>query len=143
VFDNCWPTDDLASHDTIASTATTLTCTAPPIRVQHVGYDHTQYPHDKLNIQFSAAPLHHGSASAKGFATEPISPRPTLIPEQNTQTLPDNKTNLKKMRHERELVFQQAATELKQARCNIGSSIPANKAWDDAWEILRETMTKM
>jgi hypothetical protein len=65
-----------------------------------------------------------------------------LKPQQNTQSLPDNKTNLEKMRHERGLIFQKAATELDQARCDTGSAAPTNKAWN-AWEVLRESMTRM
>ncbi|KAI4765164.1 hypothetical protein E4T52_02534 [Aureobasidium sp. EXF-3400] len=90
-----------------------------------------------------APPPHLESASVEGFPKHPVSPRPTLVAEQTSQRLPDNETNLQKMRHERELVFQRVATELDQARCNTGPSAPTNKAWDEAWAILRENMTKM
>lgn len=47
------------------------------------------------------------------------------------------------MRHGRELVFENAATELNQAKCETGSSALSNKAWENAWEILRKRLTKM
>jgi hypothetical protein len=143
IVGNCWPTEDLASHGMAASTGSTFTSIAPPIHVQYHDYDHTQHPHDRLNIHLSAPPPHLEPASVEGFSRHPVSPRPTLVGEQTSRRLPDNETNLKKMRHERELVFQKAATELDQARCNTGPSAPTNKAWDDAWAILRENMTKM
>jgi hypothetical protein len=143
VVNNCWPTDDIASHGMAASTGSTFTSTAPPIHVQYYDYDHTHHPHDRLNIHLSAPPPRLEPASVKGLSTHPVSPRRTLVTEQTTQRLPDNEANLKKMRHERELVFQKAATELDQARCNTDPSAPSNKAWDNAWAILRENMTKM
>ncbi|KAG9817259.1 hypothetical protein KCU78_g8464, partial [Aureobasidium melanogenum] len=63
--------------------------------------------------------------------------------EQSIQSLLDNEANLEKMRHERELVFEKAPTELEQAKCDNVSSVPSNKAWEDAWTTLREQMTKM
>lgn len=126
-----------------SSTGSTFTSTAPPIHVQYYDYDHMQHPHDRLNIHLSAPPPHFEPASVKGLSTHPISPRPALVEEQNTQRLPDNETNLNKMRHERELIFQKAATELDQAKCNTDSSAPTNKAWEGAWMILRENMTKV
>jgi hypothetical protein len=116
---------------------------AAPTRIQYIDYDYTQHPHDRLNIHLSAPPPHLQPASAASSSTQPVSPRPTVKPGQNTHNLPGNKTNLEKMRHERELVFQKAATELDQARCDTGSIAPTNKAWEDAWEVLRENVTKM
>jgi hypothetical protein len=120
-----------------------FTSVAPPTHVQYVDYGYTQHPHDKLNIRLSVPPPLFESASVASSSTQPISPRPSSKPQQNTQSLPDNKTNLEKMRHERGLIFKRAATELDQARCDTGSTAPTNKAWEDAWEVLRESMTRM
>jgi hypothetical protein len=124
-------------------TGPTLTSVVPPTHVQYVDYGYTQHPHDRLNIRLSVPPPLFESASVASSSTQPIPPRPSLKPQQNTQSLPDNKTNLEKMRHERGLIFQKAATELDQARCDTGSAAPTNKAWEDAWEVLRESMTRM
>jgi hypothetical protein len=121
----------------------TFTSPAPPTHVQYIDYGYTQHPHHRLNIHLSAPPPHLQPASIASSSTQPVSPRSTAKPEQNTHNLPDNKTNLEKMRHEREMVFQKAAAELDQARCDTGSVAPTNKAWEDAWEVLRENMTKM
>ncbi|KAI4790283.1 hypothetical protein E4T45_13207 [Aureobasidium sp. EXF-8846] len=112
-------------------TGPTLTSIVPPTHVQ-------------LNIRLSVPPpLFEPASVASSSTTQPISPRPSLKPQQNTQSLPDNKTSLEKMRYERGLIFQKAATELDQARCDTGSTASANKAWEDAWEVLRESMTRM
>ncbi|CAD0083346.1 unnamed protein product [Aureobasidium vineae] len=96
-----------------------------------------------MSIHFSAPTSLFEPVSATSSATQPVPPKSASMPEQNTQILPDNESNLVKMRHERELVFQRAATDLDQARCDTGSSAPSSKAWEDAWETLREHMTKM
>jgi hypothetical protein len=124
-------------------TGPNLTTIAPPTHVQYVDYGYTQHSHDRLNIRLSAPPPLFESASVASSSTQPISPRPSLKSQQNTQSLPDNKTNLEKMRHERESIFQRAATELNQVRCDTGSAASTNKAWEDAWEVLRESMTRM
>jgi hypothetical protein len=133
----------LTPNGMTTSTGSTFTSTAPSIHSHYVEYDHRQYPYDGLNIHLSAPPSYLEPAAAKDSSTQPAPPRSTLDPEQGTQTLLDNKTNLEKMRHEREQVFQKAATELEKVRCDIGSSVRTNKAWEEAWEVLRENLTNM
>ena len=137
------PQYDLAPNGMVASPGSTFTSGAAPINFQYIDYDHPQHPHDRLNIHLSAPPPQLEPAFVKGFSTQHVSPESGIKPEQDAQRLPDNKSNLEKMRHERELVFQKAAIDLDQTRRVTGSSAPTNKAWENAWEVLRENMTKM
>lgn len=143
MFGDYRPQNDFLPIGMVASAGSIFPCAAPPTHLHYINYDHTQHPHDRLNIHLSAPPPRLEPVSVKDPSTQHISPGSTLRPEQDTQSLPDNAKNLEKMRHERELVFYKAATELEQARRDTGASIPTNKAWEDAWEVLRDSMTKM
>ncbi|KAH0035652.1 hypothetical protein KCU78_g2014, partial [Aureobasidium melanogenum] len=144
MFGGYWPLQDLASDGITVPTGLTTTSNAPPTHFQHFDYSHMLHPHDRLHIHYPVAPPPHlEPAFVAAYASQPIPPKPTSQPEQLNQSLLDNEANLEKMRHERELVFEKAATELEQAKCDNGSSVPSNKAWEDAWAILREQMTKM
>lgn len=137
------PQYDLAPNGMVASPGSRFVSAPAPIHCQYIDYDHIQHPHDRLNVHLSAPPSHLDPASYKASSTQHAPPRSQMKPEQDTQSLPDNETNLERMRHERESVFQKAASELDQARRITGPSAPTNKAWEDAWDILRESMTKM
>ena len=137
------PQNNFVPVGMVASAASTFPYAAPPIHPQYINYDHTQHPHDRLNIHLSAPPPHREPVSVQDPSAQHFSPGSTLKPDQDTQRLPDNENNLEKMRRERELVFQKAAAELDQARRDTGASFPTNKAWEDAWEVLRDTLTKM
>lgn len=144
MFGGHWPLHDLASDGINVPTCSTSTSAAPPTHFQYVDCGHMHHPHDRLHIHYSVAqPLHFEPASVAAYTSQPVPPKPTSQPEQPIQSLLDNETNLEKMRHERELVFEKAATELERAKCDNGSSGPSNKAWEDAWAILRERMSKM
>lgn len=137
------PQYELAPNGMVASPGSTFIPTAAPVQFQFIDYDHTQHPQDRLNIHLSAPPPPLEPVSVKGPSTQHVAPGLEMKLEQDTQSLPDNKANLEKMRHERELVFQKAASELDQAKRVAGPSAPTNKAWENAWEVLRENMTKM
>ncbi|KAI4718360.1 hypothetical protein E4T48_05425 [Aureobasidium sp. EXF-10727] len=132
-FGDYWSLNNLASVGMAAPTSSTTTSAAPPSHVQYIDISHTHRPQDSMNIQFPAQTSSFEPASAPGSATQCVPPKPAPMPEQNTQILLDNGSNLEKMRHE----------HLDQARCDTGSSAPSSKAWEDAWEALREQMTKM
>lgn len=139
MFGYYWPLHDLASYGMVVPTDSTSTSAAPLHPFQYADYSQLHYPHDGSNVHYSVAPLsllEHAYVAA--YASQP-----TSQPEQITQGLLDNEANLNNMRHERELVFENAATELDRAKSDTGSSAPSNKAWEDAWETLREHMTKM
>lgn len=137
------PQYDLAPNGMAMLPGSTSIAAAVPLQFRYIDYDHTQQPHDRLNIHLSAPSPHLDPAPVNGSFTQHVSPESEMKPERDTQSLPDNKANLERMRHERELVFQKAASELDQARHVTGPSAPTNKAWEDAWEVLRESMTKM
>jgi hypothetical protein len=144
MFGGYWPLQDLALDGITVPTGSTTTSNALPTHLQYVDYSHMLHPHDRLHIHYSVAPPPHlEPASVAAYSSQPIPPKPTSQPEQLNQGLLDNETNLEKMRHERELVFEKAATEFERAKCDNGSSVPSNKAWEDAWAILREQTTKM
>lgn len=144
MFGYYWPLHDLASYGMAVPTDSTSDWTALPIHTQDVEYSHTHHPHDRLNVHCSVAPpTSFEPAYIATHASQPTPSQPTSKPEQPTQGLLDNETNLKNMRHERELVFETAATERDRVKCDTGSSAPYDKAWEDAWETLRERMTKM
>ncbi|KAH0347711.1 hypothetical protein KCU81_g3506, partial [Aureobasidium melanogenum] len=144
MFANYWPLNDLIFDDMTVPTGSTSTSAAPQTHFQYVDYGHMHHPHDRSHIHYSVAPPpYFEPASAVTYATQPIPPASTSQPEQTVQSLPDNENTLKKMRHERELVFDNAAAELERAKCDNGPSVQSNKAWEDAWGLLRERMTKM
>lgn len=144
MFANYWPPHDLIFDDMNVPTGPTSTPAAPQTHCQYVDYSHMHHPHDRLHIHYSITPPpRFKPASAAAYASQPVPPNSTSQPEQTVQSLPDNEYNLKKMRRERELVFESAAAELERAKCGNGPFIPSNKAWEDAWGALRERMTKM
>ena len=147
MFGDHLPLHDLAFGGMAVPANSMSTSAAPPTHVQYVDYDHTLHPHDRLHIHYSVAPPPFYEpaecASAAAYTSQPVPPKQTSQPEQTTQGVLDNEANLEKMRHERGLVFEKAATELDQVKCDTGSSVSSNKAWEDAWETLRECMTKM
>ncbi|CAD0094522.1 unnamed protein product [Aureobasidium mustum] len=144
MFGDHWPLHDLAFGGMAVPADSMPTSAAPPTHFQYVEYDHTLHPPDRLHIHYSVAPPPiYEPASAAAYSSQPIPPKPTSEPEQTTQGVLDNEANLEKMRQERELVFGKAATELDRVKCDTGSSVSSNKAWEDAWETLREQMTKM
>ena len=119
---------------------------APPKHTSHaphVDYGHTHHPSDRLNIRLSAPPQYLDPAFSASSTSLPASSKPTEKAESNTERLPDNKGNLERMRHERELIFKTAATELDQARRDVAPSVPSNKAWENAWEVMRQSMARM
>ncbi|KAG9650064.1 hypothetical protein KCU64_g9201, partial [Aureobasidium melanogenum] len=142
MFEGYWPLHNLASDGIAVPTYSISPSTASPTHFQYVDYGHMHHQHDRLHIHYSVAPPSHFEPAA-AYASQPVPPKPTSQPEQPIPSLLDNETNLEKMRHERELVFENAATELERAKCDDGSSAPPNKAWEDAWATLRERMTKM
>ncbi|KAH0371037.1 hypothetical protein KCU65_g2136, partial [Aureobasidium melanogenum] len=144
MFGHYWPLHDLVLDDMTVPKGPASTSAAPQTHSQYVDYSHMHHPHDRLHIHYSVAPPpHFEPASVAAYAPQPIPPKPTSQPEQPKQSLLESKTMLEKMRHERELVFENAATELERAKCDNGSFVAFNKAWEDAWATLRERMTKM
>ncbi|CAD0107759.1 unnamed protein product [Aureobasidium uvarum] len=142
-FGDYLPLHDLAS---VGMTAPTNSTTTPATTLTHFQYGdniHTHHPYDSMSIHFSAPPLLFEPVLAPSSATQPIPPKRASMPEQNTQILPDNGSNLENMRHERNLLFQKAATELDQVKCDTGSSTQSSKAWEDAWQTLQDHMTNM
>lgn len=144
MFGDHWPLHDIAFGGMAVPADSVPTSAAPPTHFQYVEYDHTLHPHDRLHIHYSVAPPPiYEPASAAAYSSQPIPPKPTSEPEQIAQGVLDNEANLEKMRQERELVFRKAATELDRVKCDTGPSVSSNRAWEDAWETLREQMTNM
>ncbi|KEQ99411.1 hypothetical protein AUEXF2481DRAFT_176108 [Aureobasidium subglaciale EXF-2481] len=144
---NYWTQYDLGSNGMTAPLAPAFTSTASPAHnphIRYVDYGYMQHPHhDRLNNHPLAGLSAFEPVSSASSATLPISPKPIPKSEPTTHNLPDNQANLEKMRHERELMFRNAAAELDQARYNTSTSVSRNRAWEDAWEVMRESMTKM
>ncbi|KAK6005172.1 hypothetical protein QM012_007951 [Aureobasidium pullulans] len=144
VFEDHWPLHVLASDGMAVHMGSTYNSAAPSNHFQYVDYSHTHCPHEMFHVHYTVAPPSLAQSTfGSGYASQFTPTKPVSKLEQTTQGLLDNETNLEKMRQERRLIFEEAAMDLDQAKRDNGSTVPSNKAWEDAWDTLRERLTKM
>jgi hypothetical protein len=122
-----------------------LTAPPPSSYASYVNHGPTYHHFDQAGVIRPPPPSQPCAepVSFANYVTPTTLQKPTPAPRLDTESHVDHTERLVNMKREREGIFQKANVELDLAKRGHASHVPSNKAWEDAWKILRQSMTDM